>query len=174
MIQGKFFSGNDDLTEIRKIRKAVFCEELGIEEEMEEDGQDALCMHVLAYDNGVPVAVGRIFYDGWEFIISKVAVLKAHRHKMYGDFIVRMLIDKAMMSGAIEIKLESPESCTAFFKSIGFEEKSTAVNQRGRNAEDSEHIQKSENAERRDSADEANIEMVLNIANIHKCCDCNH
>lgn len=145
MIQGKFFSGNDDLTEIRNIRRVVFQEELGIKKEIEEDGLDNLCMHVLAYDNRVPVATGRIYYDGWEFVISKVAVLKEHRRKMYGDFIVRMLIDKAMMAGALEIKLKSPKDCVEFFKRIGFENKNLPEG-----------------------------EMVLDTANIHKCCDCNH
>lgn len=165
MIQGKFFSGNDDLTEIKKIRKAVFQDELGIKEEIEEDGLDNLCMHVLAYDNGVPVAVGRICYDGWEFVISKVAVLKEHRHKMYGDFIVRMLIDKAMMSGAVEIKLESPRSCVGFFKGIGFEEKDLNACHSRQNTEVSGNV----NCEER-----SGVEMVLDISRIHKCCDCNH
>ena len=122
-------------------------------------------MHVLAYDNGVPVAVGRICYDGWEFVISKVAVLKEHRHKMYGDFIVRMLIDKAMMSGATEIKLESPQSCAEFFKRIGFEEKNMNAYQNRQNEVPPERV---------NCADASSAEMVLDIAKIHKCCDCNH
>ena len=97
MVEGKFFSGQDDLREIYQIRREVFTEELG--ELEEQDANDAISMHALAYTEGKPVATGRIRFDGWEFVIDKVAVRKEFRGMKYGDFIVRLLIDRAMMAG---------------------------------------------------------------------------
>jgi len=135
MVRGKFFSGQDDLSVIKEIRNKVF-QESG-------DGQDDFCMHVLAYNEDVPVATGRISYDGWEFVISKVCVLEEHRGKSYGDFIVRMLVDKAMMSNAKQVKLEATKETIAFFEKIGFKLDGTE-----------------------------SFGMTLDTDSIHKCCNC--
>lgn len=135
MVRGKFFSGQDDLSIIKEIRRQVMQEE--------DDGQDDFCMHVLAYDGDIPVATGRISFDGWEFVISKVCVLKEHQGKMYGDFVVRMLVDKAMMSNAQQVKLEATKDTTAFFEKIGFK-----------------------------LSEAEGYKMTLNTDSIHKCCNC--
>lgn len=150
MVRGKFFSGQDDLSVIKEIRKQVFQDELAIPEVIENDGQDDFCMHVLAFDGDLPVATGRISYDGWEFVISKVAVLKEQRGKMYGDFVVRMLIDKAMMSNAQQVKLDAFEESVPFFETIGFK----VVGGTGT------------------LADKKLVGMTLNTDAIHKCCNC--
>lgn len=151
MVKGKFFSGQDDLTELKKIRNKVFCQELQMAPEIETDGQDDYCMHVLALDGEQPVAVGRISFDGWDFVISKVAVLPEHRGKMYGDFIVRMLVDKAMMSNATQVQLDAFEDTVGFFETIGFQAREEAGM----------------------LGDKKLIHMVLNTDSIHKCCGCN-
>lgn len=145
MVEGKFFSGQDDLWEIYQIRREVFKEELG--EKEDQDKNDAVSMHVLAYADGKPVATGRIRFDGWEFVIDKVAVRKEFRGMKYGDFIVRLLIDRAMMAGQGEIKLVCQKKTIDFFGKIGFD---ISV----------------ENAE----SDSQWNEMILNPTKIHKCC----
>ncbi len=150
MVKGKFFSGQDDLSVVNNIRELVFQQELGIAKELDDDGQDAFCMHVVAYDEDFPVATGRIAYDGWEFLISKVCVLKEHRGRKYGDFVVRMLVDRAMMSGATQVKTETFKSIVPFFETIGF------------------HVE----CDMEDWAGFEMAEMVLHTDAIHKCCNC--
>ena len=152
MVRGKFYSGQDDLTEILKIRKIVFQEELQIPLEVEADGQDDFCMHVLAFEGDVPVAIGRISFDGWDFVISRVAVLPEYRGKKYGDFIVRMLVDKAMMSNAKEVQLDAFEETIGFFETIGFSAKEAAGVWANRKL----------------------VHMVLDTDSIHKCCNFKH
>lgn len=150
MVRGRFYSGQDDLAELLKIREMVFCQELQMDPDVENDGQDDYCMHVLAFDNEQPVAVGRIAFDGWNFVISRVAVLPEHRGKKYGDFVVRMLIDKAMMSNAKQVQLDALEGTEGFFETIGFQtEKDAGV-----------------------LGDKKLVHMVLNTDAIHKCCSC--
>lgn len=150
MVKGKFYSGQDDLTVIKAIRNTVFCEELHIAPELEEDGQDPYCMHVLALDDEQPVAVGRISFDGWDFVISKVAVLPEYRDKKFGDFIVRLLVDKAMMSNATQVQVDAFEDVVGFFETIGFQvrEKADVL------------------------GDKKLVHMVLNTDEIRKCCNC--
>lgn len=150
MVRGKFYSGQDDLTEVLDIRTQVFVEEMGIAEAIENDGQDAFCMHAVAYEDALPVATGRISYDGWDFVISKVAVCPDQRGKKYGDFIVRMLIDKAMMANADKVQAEVFEDAEPFFETIGFVK-----------TEDREYL-----------AGHKMIQMVLHTDAIHKCCNC--
>mgnify|MGYP002519478888 CR=1 FL=1 len=145
MVEGKFFSGKDDLKEIFQIRKEVFVEELG--EETDRDEKDKISMHALAYADGMPVATGRIRFDGWEFVIDKVAVKKAYRGMQYGDFIVRLLIDRAMMAGQGEIKLICSKKNIDFFRKIGFDI----------------------SVEITESDGQWN-EMILDPTKIHKCC----
>lgn len=150
MVRGRFYSGQDDLTDILNIRRQVFVEELQISADVEDDGRDAYCMHVIALDGETPVAMGRISYDGFEFEISRVAVLPEYRCKKFGDFIVRMLIDKAMMSQATEVCLDAFEENIPFFETIGF-------------------VAKGENGT---LGDRKLVRMTLDTGSIHKCCNC--
>lgn len=141
MVQGKFFSGRDDLTEILQIRQEVFGET------GEEDEKDAVSMHVLAYADGKPVATGRIQFDGWEFVIDKVAVREAYRGMKYGDFIVRLLIDRALMTSQSKIKLVCSKKTIDFFGKIGFDISVENIESGGEWSE-----------------------MILDPTKIHKCC----
>ena len=146
MVQGKFLSGQDELNVIKEIRRQVFADP-----ECWEDELDGRCMHVVAVQGDQVVACGRIFYDGFECEISNVAVLPAYQRQKFGDFVVRMLIDKAVMSGVDEIRLEAPEAVCGFFEKIGFRA----------TTEQTEH----ENAS-------GCIEMMLKKDQIYKCCGC--
>ena len=94
MIKGQYLSYGDDLTKVHEIRKAVFTEEYGIPEDVELDDDDIMAMHVILDYENEKVGTGRMKYDGETFILDKMAVLKEHRNNGYGEFIVRMLLDK--------------------------------------------------------------------------------
>ena len=149
MVFGKFISGVDDLTQVTEIRRKVFEEELGIFSEG-EDLADAFCMHALAYDKDIPVGTGRILFDGEQFKIAGIAVLKEFRGQKYGDFLIRLLVDKAMMSNAQEICLDALCGTEGFFEMIGFEIAGEKFENQGSSW----------------------IPMILYSKNIHKCCDC--
>lgn len=122
MIKGVYLNGEDNLTDVLAIRKKVFVEEQKISEEIEFDGMDAYAIHAVAYEADKAVATGRIIYDGDTYKIGRVAVLKEERGKKYGDFIVRMLVDKAFLHGAEEVILGSQLHAAGFYEKIGFEQ----------------------------------------------------
>lgn len=123
LTQGKYLYFGDDLSNVYHIRNEVFCKELGMKGEDERDGRDDSSVHVLIFsyvDTMKPVATGRISFDGDTYIIDKVCVLKEERNKYYGDFVVRMLVNKAVLSGAKEVLVETYSQNIEFYKKIGF------------------------------------------------------
>ena len=123
LIQGKILSHGNDLSDVYMIRRKVFIEEMGIPEEVEFDGQDENAMHVIVYEeaaNKKAVATGRICFDGTNCLIGHIAVLKEHRYKKYGDFTVRMLLNKSFTAGIHDISVLSFNDTVAFFEKIGF------------------------------------------------------
>lgn len=128
MIQGKLLSYGDDLSQVFEIRTKVFVDELGNTKADEFDFLDSEAIHVLVYEEKIsenredlsPVAVGRITYDGEVCEISHLAVLKEHRRKEYGDFALRMLVNRALITGIDQIILYSPTDIVGFFEKVGF------------------------------------------------------
>ena len=122
MIMGKYFMQGDDLHEPFAVRRAVFVDELGLSEPQVFDGADGDCIHALAYDDDrTPVAAGRLRLDAdGAFWIGFVAVLAEKRRQKLGDFIVRLLLDRAFLCGASEIFLTARPDSVPFFESIGF------------------------------------------------------
>ncbi len=133
MIQGKLFSYGDDLSEIYNIRRKVFIEELAVPEDIEFDDLDNEAIHVLVYEEAsninsndmtkkkIPVATGRIVYEGDSCKIDHIAVLNNYRNLKYGDFTVKMLINRAFTAGISTVTLTAKKEIEGFFKKIGFE-----------------------------------------------------
>jgi predicted GNAT family N-acyltransferase len=124
MIQGKLLQYGNNLEEVYSIRRNVFIEELGIPKEIELDDFDDEAIHVLVYEvnsnNKTAVATGRIKYCGESCIIDKVAVLKEYRQKEYGDFTIRMLLNRAFTAGINEVTADVSPEVFGFFEKLGF------------------------------------------------------
>lgn len=123
LIQGKLLSHGNDLTDVFMIRRKVFIEELKIPEEIEYDDQDEQSIHVVVYEEAScknAVATGRISFDGEICEIDHIAVLKEFRNKQYGDFTVRMLLNKAFTSGIHVVRSMVNKESVTFFEKIGF------------------------------------------------------
>lgn len=112
MIQGKYLNINDDLSDVLRIRGEVF--EKGLEEE------DKTSLNVIVYDGGAATGTGRIAPYNGGFIIDMVCVLKEYRGKGYGEFIIRLLADRALLAGAKSIHLNASEDTFRFFEKLFF------------------------------------------------------
>lgn len=124
LIQGKYLHYGDDLSEVFEIRKKVFQIEQGVPFEEEFDAIDDLSIHVIVYTSDTdkrPVATGRVYFDGDNYRIGRVAVLKEERGKYYGDFAVRMLANKAFLAGANDILIHAQTNVIPFYEKIGFQ-----------------------------------------------------
>ena len=70
-----------DSAALMAVRNTVFVKEQGVPVELEQDGLDPSCAHVLALEDGTPVGTGRITEKGH---IGRVAVLASHRGRGIG------------------------------------------------------------------------------------------
>lgn len=120
MIEGKFKAGTDDLSDAFEIRKQVFHIEQGVDPALEFDQWDKKAVHVVVYNGSKAVATGRVLKMEETYKIGRIAVLKEERGKQYGDFLVRMLIDRAFQAGAAEVTVGAQLHAVGFYEKIGF------------------------------------------------------
>jgi len=99
------------------IRFTVFCEEQGVPLEIELDDQDAVSIHVVAYEDGRPVATGRLLPDGH---IGRMAVLKDWRGRGIGGAMLGRLIERARERGDREVVLSAQIHAARFYQAHGF------------------------------------------------------
>lgn len=123
MIEGKFVTNPHDFTIVKNLRKQVFVDELMYSKDYIIDDLDDFAIQVLAFDKEVPIGTGRIYYDFEtdKYIISKLCVLEPYRRKAYADFIVRILLDRAISSNASFVYVDTPNTYSSLFEKIGFE-----------------------------------------------------
>ena len=121
MIRGKYLTSRDDCAPVFEIRRRVFVEEQGFALEIEVDAADKMAVYALALDEaGEPVATGRLYISEDRFHIGRVCALKAYRGLGYGDFIMRMLLHKAVTLNAPSVYLHSQMPMVGFYERYGF------------------------------------------------------
>lgn len=107
-----------DNTTIRHIRYLVFVEEQKVPLELDFDGRDPACIHVLAYDEkGQAVGTGRLQSNGR---IGRMAVLREVRGKGVGTAMLNRLQEFAREAGHAEVFLDAQESALPFYRKNGF------------------------------------------------------
>ncbi len=116
MIYGRFAKEKQDLERAEAICRQVR-EELGLAD-VGDDGEFILT--ALVFDGDQPVGAGQVLFDGPCPEIAQVAVLPAYRGTGYGEFLVRMLVEKAASANAREVTLAARGGTEDFFARIGF------------------------------------------------------
>ena len=101
------------------IRFTVFVEEQGVPREIELDEMDERSLHAVAFEDGQPVATGRLLPDGH---VGRMAVLKEWRGRGIGGLILKRLVDKARERGDREVVLSAQVHAAAFYRAHGFVE----------------------------------------------------
>lgn len=103
---------------LRSVREAVFIREQGIAPELEWDGQDAGCRHVLVLSHqGAAIGCGRMFASGY---IGRIAVLPKWRGQKVGTAIVEAMLDYARMHGYVEVDVDAQTQAVPFYHGFDF------------------------------------------------------
>ena len=101
------------------IRKAVFVEEQGVPEELDLDGLDQDCLHMLARnDQGQPIGTARMQANGK---IGRMAVLKPWRGRGVGRTLLRELLTEAQRRGLSQVYLAAQTQAIGFYEQHGFQ-----------------------------------------------------
>lgn len=102
---------------IADVRRRVFIEEQDVPEDLEWDGIDDECRHVLAFDGERAVATGRLVPGGK---IGRMAVLPDYRHRGIGRDVLRRLMAMAREEGLSGCELSAQTSAMDFYAREGF------------------------------------------------------
>jgi len=117
MVRIELMSWEEARAQSSPIRFTVFCEEQGVPREIELDEHDAVSVHALVFDEGKPVATGRLLPDGH---IGRMAVLKDWRNRGLGGLMLQRLIEKARERGDKRIVLSAQVHAVPFYRAHGF------------------------------------------------------
>jgi len=99
------------------IRFTVFVEEQGVPREIELDEHDAASIHAVAFEDGKPVATGRLLPDGH---IGRMAVLKDWRRRGVGALMLKALVERAKERGDTQVVLSAQVGAMPFYRAHGF------------------------------------------------------
>jgi predicted GNAT family N-acyltransferase len=103
---------------IRAIRELVFVREQGVPEELEWDGLDPACVHVLAWnDSGAAIGTARLQRNGK---IGRMAVLKEWRGRGVGRAMLRALLEAAIEHDLTKVELAAQIQTIGFYEREGF------------------------------------------------------
>jgi predicted GNAT family N-acyltransferase len=117
MLKTQTMDWNEARAEAEPIRFAVFVDEQKVPVEMELDEHDAVCVHVIARDEGRAVGTGRLLPDGH---IGRMAVLKGWRGKGVGAAMLKVLVGVARERGDQEVVLSAQTHALGFYRKHGF------------------------------------------------------
>ena len=103
---------------IRAIRESVFIVEQAVPKELEWDGLDPLCAHVLAWnDLGDAIGTARMQAEG---TIGRMAVLKDWRGRGVGRALLQTLLNLATRQGLSRMTLAAQTHALGFYERAGF------------------------------------------------------
>ncbi len=121
MLQYKWFPQGVIDDSFRNLRIDIFVKEQGVPEENEFDDYDLEVPHLVIFDDGVPMATGRIIPYGEKTAkIGRIAVRKAQRGKGYGEKIVNELISKCKEEKYEKILVGAQTHAVGFYEKCGF------------------------------------------------------
>lgn len=101
------------------VRDEVFVTEQGVPIDLEHDGRDADCLHVVATSaDGTPIGAGRLLPDGH---IGRLAVRRPWRGHGVGGAMLALLIEEARERGSALVILNAQTTALDFYLGFGFE-----------------------------------------------------
>jgi predicted GNAT family N-acyltransferase len=110
---------HNDSAALKRVREAVFIREQGISVELEWDGLDAECIHVIAADAMLdPIGTARLLPGG---TIGRMAVLKEWRRQGVGSALVEQLLNEARNRQIHQVTSNAQVYVTAFYRKFGFQ-----------------------------------------------------
>ena len=118
----KLVETEEDMEAAVSIRFRVFVDEQSVPPEIELDEYDAVATHAIAVEDGQAVGTGRMYFEGGEARIGRMAVDLSHRRRGVGGLILRFLEEEAQAQGATEIVLHAQDYVKAFYASHGYQE----------------------------------------------------
>jgi len=112
---------NELTKDIKSIRTAVFIEEQEFSPSIVFDELDEIALHVVLYEDDVPIATGRIIQESKEtFRFGRIAVLLERRKGGFGARIMEIMEERSKPLGAEKIVLSAQSHGRGFYEKCGY------------------------------------------------------
>ena len=108
MLEGKYLLFCDSLDDVLAVRKSC-------EGKSYRDDLDSESIHAIVYEHNKPIACGRMLIDNDIYAFDRIYVIEQKRNNKVGDFVLRLLIEKAYLMCAKEVYIKSNNSSKDFF-----------------------------------------------------------
>lgn len=105
---------------LMQIRAAVFMCEQSVDPLIEIDDEDKTCDQFVVYDNDEIIGTCRVLKHGSDWHIGRVAVLKEHRKKHCGSFMLNEVEKIAKESGVKKLELGAQVAAMPFYENNGY------------------------------------------------------
>lgn len=109
----------DDGWALRRVRETVFVHEQRVPVELEWDGIDMNCLHLLAVDSAKnAIATARLLPNG---VIGRMAVLREWRGRGVGGALLLRLLEEAKKREVQQVTLNAQQYASGFYAKFGFQ-----------------------------------------------------
>jgi predicted GNAT family N-acyltransferase len=105
---------------VMALRRAVFCEEQGVPEELERDAGDAAALHLVALDGDRVVGTCRLLGEPPTMRLGRMAVERALRGRGVGAILLAAAHAAAADRGATAIAIHAQVSALGFWERAGY------------------------------------------------------
>ncbi|HHT27884.1 MAG TPA: GNAT family N-acetyltransferase [Firmicutes bacterium] len=103
------------------VRKVVFVDEQGVAPELEYDGYDPECTHLVLWCGAAVVGTVRLLPLPTGVKLGRLAVLPAHRGKGWGGRLLQAALEQARKQGYAQVKIHAQVHAVPFYKRYGFQ-----------------------------------------------------
>ncbi|HEY8518192.1 MAG TPA: GNAT family N-acetyltransferase [Candidatus Binatia bacterium] len=112
--------GIENLSICRALRQAVFVDEQGVPDEVENDGLDESCTHFLAWVSGMPIGTARLRIVDGQAKAERLAVLEDFRGHGAGRKLMDVLELGARAQGLRSVLVHAQERVVSFYERLGY------------------------------------------------------
>lgn len=118
MIEGRYLYYGDDMKDMIHLRKKLSINDDNSKYDDFLDVEEGI--YVIIYIKEEPKGMGKLKFDGSDFFIDEVMILPMPDKDIYLDFIIRMLVDKAILLNCNNVKSKVPITDSTIYRNIGF------------------------------------------------------
>lgn len=102
------------------VRKAVFVDEQGVAPELEYDGRDPECTHLVLWCNESVVGTVRLLPLPTGVKLGRLAILPAYRGKGLGGRLLKAALEHTWKLGYTQVEIHAQLHAVPFYERYGF------------------------------------------------------
>jgi predicted GNAT family N-acyltransferase len=114
-------SGEEEMSQLLRLRHDVFCGEQGVPEREELDGRDGEAVHLVAVEDGRVLATCRLLFVGATVQFSRLAVARDARRRRIATRLLALADDETRAGGARRLVLHAQTYARSLYDAAGYE-----------------------------------------------------